>query len=228
MHRNSVNRGEIVNQIDRIKNKMNSVEFDAHWYRRVFHTFGASFLIYYLLPDLEWVTLFKFWAPIFLVLSALFLECLRLMGKIDSAHFFGLRMYEKRRFGSYLYFGVGLLILLLFFPQQIAVPCILCACIADPVMGELRKNLGKKQVYAVGFLICMFLFLITLYKADIWIVFLFSLVGAAAAVLSEVNKIWWLDDDFLIQIIPAVLLQIIWITISYFGFAVPEPIIYSW
>ena len=228
MHKSNVNRGEGINQVDRIKKKINSVEFDAHWYRRVFHTFGTSFLVYYLLPDLEWVNLFKFSAPILLVAFALFLECLRLTEKINSDHFFGLRMYEKRRFGSYLYFGVGLLILLLFFPQQIAVPCILCACIADPVMGELRKNLGKKQVYAVGFLICMFLFLITLYKADIWIVFLFSLVGAAAAVLSEVNKIWWLDDDFLIQIIPAVLLQIIWITISYFGFAVPEPIIYSW
>ena len=118
MHRSNVKRGERVNQIDRIKKKMNSVEFDAHWYRRVFHTFGASFLVYYLLPDLEWINLFKFWAPILLVSFALFLECLRVTGKINSGHFFGLRMYEKKRFGSYLYFGVGVLILLLFFQNK--------------------------------------------------------------------------------------------------------------
>ena len=228
MHRINVTRGERENQIDRIKRKMNSVEFDAHWYRRVFHTFGASFLVYYLLPDFEWINFFKFWIPILLVSFALFLECLRLKGKIDSVNFFGLRMYEKKRFGSYLYFGVGVLILLLFFPQQIAVPCILCACIVDPIMGELRNIVGKKQVYIIGFLICMVLFLITWHKANIWIMFLVSIVGAAAAVLSEVNKLWWLDDDFTIQIVPAVLLLIIWIIISYFGFAPPEPIIYSW
>jgi len=228
MHRSNVNQGERENQIDRIKKKMNSVEFDAHWYRRVFHTFGASFLVYYLLPDLEWINLFKFWAPILLVSFAVFLECLRVTGKINSGHFFGLRVYEKKRFGSYLYFGVGVLILLLFFPQQIAVPCILCACIADPIMGELRNNLGKKQVYIIGFIICMFLFLITWHKADMWMMFLVSIAGASGAVLGEVKKLWWLDDDFMIQIVPAVLLLIIWITISYFGFVPPEPIIYSW
>ena len=95
-------------------------------------------------------------------------------------------------------------------------------------MGELRNNLGKKQIYTIGFLICMFLFLITWHKADMWMMFLVSIVGAGGAVLGEVKKVWWLDDDFMIQIIPAVLLLIIWIIISYFGFVPPEPIIYSW
>ena len=31
--------------------RMNAIEVDAHWFRRVFHTFAASFLLYYLLPD---------------------------------------------------------------------------------------------------------------------------------------------------------------------------------
>jgi hypothetical protein len=58
--------------------------------------------------------------------------------------------------------------------------------------------------------------------------FLVSIVGAGGAVLGEVKKLWWLDDDFMIQMVPAVLLLIIWVTISYFGFVLPEPIIYSW
>ena len=228
MNKSNVNLGERIKQVFRIKKKTNSFEFNAHWYRRVFHTFGASFLVYYLLPYLEWINLLKLWLSITIVAFALVLESMRLTGKINSGHFFGLRIYEKKRFGSYLYFGVGVLILLLFFPQQIAVPCILCACIADPIMGELRNNLGKKQIYTIGFLICMFIFLITWYKADVWMMCLISIVGAGGAVFGEVKKIWWLDDDFMIQIIPAFLLLIIWIIISYFGFVLPEPMIYSW
>ena len=228
MRRNDWSGKETLNKVGEIKRKINSVDFNAHWYRRVFHTFGASFLVYYLLPDLEWIDILKFWASIVIVAFAFFLECLRIKGKINSDHFFGLRMYEKNRVGSYLFFGVAIVILLLFFPQQIAVPCILCACIADPIMGEIRYHFGKKEIYVIGFLICLFLFMITWYKADIWMMILVSIVGAFGAVFGEVKKLWWLDDDFMIQIVPAVLLLVLWITISCFGFALPEPIIYPW
>ena len=55
----------------------------------------------------------------------------------------------------------------------------------------------------------MFLFLITWHKADTWMMFLVSIVGADGAVLGEVKKLWWLDDDVMTQMIPAVLLLII-------------------
>lgn len=228
MRRNNWIRKETLNKVGKIKRKINSVDFNAHWYRRVFHTFGASFLVYYLLPDLEWIDILKFWASIAIVAFAFVLEYLRIKGKINSDHFFGLRMYEKNRVGSYLFFGVAIVILLLFFPQQITVPCVLCACIADPIMGEVRHHYGKKEIYLIGFLICLFLFMITWYKADTWMMILVSIVGAFGAVLGEVKKLWWLDDDFMIQIVPAVLLLVLWIIISYFGFVLPEPIIYPW
>jgi dolichol kinase len=207
------------------KIKINSLDFDAHWYRRVFHVFGASFLFYYLLPDVDWIKLLKLWVPPAIVIFAVTLEFLRLKGFISSDHFFGLRMYEKNRVGSYVFFAVGILILLWVFPQPIAVPCILCACISDPFMGEIRHRFNKKYVYILGFTICFFFFMISWYKAGWFLMILASVVGAYGAVVGETKKFWWLDDDFMIQMVPAFLLLIIWFLIDYLGYKLPGDII---
>ena len=218
---------KVVNRLEEIKRRINFLDFDAHWYRRVFHTFGTSFLVYYMLSsDVEWIRVLKIWIPLLIITSLFLLEYMRLKGKIDSNHFFGLRMYEKNRVGSYLFFGVAILILLWFFPQQIAIPCILCACLADPIMGEVRYRFGGKNVYIIGFSMCMFFFVITWYKAGIWIVLLASVVGAVGAVIGETKRFWWLDDDFMIQMVPAVLLLIIWVSAPHIGFGLPDKIIY--
>ena len=221
---------KIVDQSREIKKKIDSLEFDVHWYRRVFHTFGAAFLVYYILPnDIEWLNLTKFWVPLGIVIFTVTLEYLRISGRIDSKHFFGLRMYEKNRAGSYVFFAVGILLLLLLrFPQQIAIPCILCACIADPIMGEVRHRFEKKYVYITGFVVCLLFFMIAWYKAAIWLMLLVSIVGATGAVIGETKKFWWLDDDFMIQILPAIFLLVIWLSAQYFGITLPEPIIYPW
>jgi dolichol kinase len=217
---------KLVKKIQDTNSKINSLDFNAHWYRRVFHAFGASFLFYYMLPDQDWINLLKYWLPPFILVIAILLEILRLKGKITSDHFFGLRMYEKNRVGSYVFFAVAILILLRFFPQQIAIPCILCACLADPIMGEIRKGFGKKFVYPFGFLICMLFFIVTWYKADFRLMLLVSFIGAFGAVVGETKKLWWLDDDFMIQMVPAVLILIIWISLPYIGFSNLDPIIY--
>ena len=220
---------KIVDQSREIKKKIDSLEFNVHWYRRVFHTFGAAFLVYYLMPnDIEWLNLAKFWVPLGIVIFTILLEYLRISGKIDSKHFFGLRMYEKNRAGSYVFFGVAILLLLIFFPQQIAIPCILCACIADPIMGEVRHRFEKKYVYITGFVVCLLFFMITWYKAAIWLMLLVSIVGATGAIIGETKKFWWLDDDFMIQMLPAIFLFAIWLSAQYIGIVLPEPIIRPW
>ena len=210
----------------KIINKIKSIDFNAHWYRRVFHVFGASFLFYYMLPDSDWINLLKFWIPPFIVIFAIILEILRIKGKISSKHFFGLRMYEQKRIGSYVFFGVGILILLRFFPQQIAIPCILCACIGDPIIGEVRNRFGNNYVYLFGFFVCMFFFLVSWYKASVNLMIIVGVVGAIGAIIGETQKIWWLDDDFMIQILPGLLLLIIWFAIPDLGFTRPDIIIY--
>ena len=224
---------EAKEKLDETTKKINTIDFDAHWYRRVFHAFGASFLFYYVLPNanwidlLDWINILKIWVPVCIVISIIILEILRLKGKINSDHFFGLRTYEKKRAGSYVFFAVAILILLLFFPQQIAIPCILCASLADPIMGEIRYRFGEKQVYIAGFLLCMFFFIVTWYKADYRLMLLASILGAIGAVVGETKKFWRLDDDFMIQILPAVLISIIWFGAPLLGLNLPsEPIIY--
>jgi len=218
----------MVNVTEKIKNtkeKINSLDFDAHWYRRVFHAFGASFLFYYMLPDIDWINLLKFWIPPAIVVIAIILEIFRLKGKISSNHFFGLRMYEQKRVGSYIFFAVAILILLRFFPQQIAIPCILCACLGDPIIGEIRHHFSMKHVYVFGFLVCMFFFMIAWYKIDVRLMIFASIVGGFGAVLGETKKLWWLDDDFMIQMVPAILLLILWISLPYLGFNYTDPTI---
>ena len=208
-----------------IRKEINAIDFDAHWYRRVFHAFGASFLFYYLLPCVDWINILKFWVPPIVVVIAITLEVLRLKGFVSSDHFFGLRMYEKNRVGSYVFFAVAILLLLRFFPQQIAIPCILCACLGDPIIGEIRHRYGMKHVYVIGFLVCMIFFIVTWFKADVRLMLLASIVGAFGAIVGETKKFWWLDDDFMIQMLPAVLLLIIWFGAPYLGFDLPGEVI---
>jgi dolichol kinase len=218
---------EVKDQIKEVKEKVDSLDFDAHWYRRIFHTFGACIVIYYVFPsDIYWISHIKFWVPIALCILVLLLELLRIKGVVNSKHFFGLRMYEKNRAGSYVFFAVAAVILLLFFPQQIAVPCILCACIADPVIGELRHRIGKNNAAICGFFLCMIFFIVNWYKADLSILLLISIIGAFGAITGEIKKFWWLDDDFMIQMIPAVLILVILTVANFAGINIlPDPVI---
>ncbi len=207
--------------------RMNAIEVNAHWFRRVFHTFAASFLFFYLLPDQEWITLGKIIIPVIIIFCMVIIEYRRIRGDLDHQRFFGLRNYEKKRPASYLYFGVAVLLLFLLFPQQIAIPCILCASFTDPIIGESRFYLGKKRAYVIGFVISVLFFLVTWYRADWWILILISLLGATGAILGEAKKLKFVDDDFMIQMLPAIILVLIWQGLLTIGMDIlPPPIIY--
>ncbi len=207
--------------------RVNAIEVNAHWFRRVFHTFAASFLFYYLLPDQEWITLGKIIIPVIIIFCMVIIEYRRIRGDLDHQRFFGLRNYEKKRPASYLYFGVAVLLLFLLFTQQIAIPCILCASFTDPIIGESRFYLGKKRAYVIGFIVSVLFFLVTWYRADWWILILISLLGATGAILGEAKKLKLVDDDFMIQMLPAILLVLIWQGFLTIGMDIlPPPIIY--
>jgi dolichol kinase len=195
---------------DELLERLLAIEVDAHWFRRVFHTFASCFLAFYLLPEAPWINLIKFVLPVTIIILVGIIEYRRLDGTLDHQYFFGLRSYEHHRPASYFYFGVGLIILLLAFPQQIALPCILCACFIDPAIGEFRHRLQRRTAYLLGFFLSASLFLITWYQAQIWAVVSVSLIGASGAILGERVKSRWLDDDLLIQLLPAILLAILW------------------
>jgi len=68
-------------------------------------------------------------------------------------------------------------------------------------------------------------FMIAWYKTDFRLMIIASIIGAFGAVIGETKKFWWLDDDFMIQMIPAILLLIIWISLPYLGFNYSDPTI---
>ena len=206
--------------------QLNAIEVDAHWFRRAFHTFAASFLVYYLIPDNGWIGAVKIIVPTGIVACIAIIDYGRIHGEFDHQRFFGLRGYEKGRPASYLYFGIGLLLLVVLFPQQIAIPCILCASFTDPLIGESRYHLGKKQAYALGFIVSMFFFLLTWYRAEWWVMLMVSLLGASGAVIGEAKKLKLIDDDFMIQILPALLLTCVWQALLLTGNNIlPAPLI---
>lgn len=63
---------------DEFFEQLTAIEVDAHWFRRVFHTFAASFLFYYLLPDDEWMNAIKIVVPILIVFCMIVIEYRRL------------------------------------------------------------------------------------------------------------------------------------------------------
>jgi dolichol kinase len=178
-----------------------------------------------MLPNEDWIHILKFWIPLIIVLIIIFIEILRIKGKISSDHFFGLRFYEQNRVGSYVFFAVAIFLLLRFFPQHIAIPCILCASVGDPIIGEIRHRYGMQYVYFLGFLICMLFFMISWYKEAPGLMIIVAVVGGIGAIIGETKKFWWLDDDFMIQIIPALLIGIIWLALPIFGLSQPTDLI---
>ncbi|MDD5503313.1 MAG: hypothetical protein PHH26_07635 [Candidatus Thermoplasmatota archaeon] len=203
--------------------------FDPRWYRRAFHTFAACFIAYYLIPentgDLLWVFVAKRAVVATVICVLTFIEIIRLRGIIKTEVFFGLRLYEQKRVCSYLYFGIGSSVLLLFFPQAIAVPCILAAAITDPVMGELRRVSQKWVSMLFGAVLSFGFFMVCNYDP------VPAAFGASLVVAGEMLSNKLIDDDLLMQILPAAGLAIIAMVFPGTGM-IPSPfitpLVYPW
>ncbi len=200
-----------------MKNNSVVMEEFARWYRRGVHAFGAVFLIYYILPDIDWINVTKKLVVVLLVTIFAIIEFMRIRNLIKKHFLFGLRNYEYSRFGSYIYFGIGAVLLLLFFPQQISIPCLLSAAFVDPLVGELRRKISKISSYTLGFLSSFFLFLMVWYNAILPFPIIIPIVGASGVILGEVKKYRWIDDDFLMQIIPALAIGVIYVSMILLG-----------
>lgn len=191
-------------------------------FRRAVHAFGASFIVYYLLPtSVPAVALFARWGPFAILLAAFALEALRLAGRVRSEALFGLREYERRRLGAYVYFGVAALLLLRFAPQSIAVPCIVGMAVLDPAHAWLREDLklGNGAAFAVGAALATVLFAFAGWGLP------FALGAGVAMALAEVVDLPYLDDDLLMGLAPAALLA----ALAAAGVAdVPAPFLHAW
>ena len=185
---------------------MNSFDY---WFRRSAHIFATTFISYYFLPDSGYIGILKRIIVLSLLIIFIVFDIARLKRKRYKLT--GLRDYEENRIGSYVYFGIGTSILLLLFPQQIAIPCIVSAALADPVAGELRK-INLKLSYLIVFMLSFFIFYSTWLTSPYAI--LISVISSLSLMLSELKKFRYLDDDLLMQIVPALTILIFYLVLG--------------
>ena len=169
---------------------------DPHWFRRTNHALGSLIVVFYLIrEDLGFSVRREMLAIIFLLIP-LTIEVQR---RYRKTLFLGLREHEKNRLASYVWFDIAAVLLILLFPQQIAAPLIITVAFADPVIGEL-KRFGFWYSKAGGFLTTFIIFLIFRYNP------LLGGLGAVLAVIGEHPNHRFIDDDFLMPMLPAVVL----------------------
>ncbi len=190
-----------------------------HWYRRLIHLSGSAIISYYMLPDEGWIGLTKKLVVIFSVLLIIAVDVRRIRWR--DIKISCLRDYEERRIGGYVYFGVGSAILLLFFPQQISIPCIVSASLVDPLAGEMRK-IGLLPSGISSTLLAFFIFFSTWLSSPIGLQI--AILGAISTTASEFIKSRYIDDDFLMQIVPATLIYIVYFSLG--KGILPDRIIY--
>tara|TARA_B100000686_G_scaffold109213_1_gene116362 strand:+ start:701 stop:1291 length:591 start_codon:yes stop_codon:yes gene_type:complete len=181
--------------------------FDEQIYRRFNHTVAACFVIFFLFPQKVFGSE-RIYLAIILWIVIITIEYLRLKNKFELV---GMRDYEQTRVAGFVWFATGTSILFIFtemgaFPQSIAIATIIMAAYTDPVIGEANRNLGGNWGLGLGFL-CAFL----IYVSVIGSIF-YSVMGALVAVIVERPKLKWFDDDLAMQIFPAAILSILWLS----------------
>lgn len=195
---------------------MTNFQINSHWFRRMVHVSGACVLSYYLIPvNIPWVNNLKITVALAVFLLAASIEIIRLQGKLSKAFLFPFRKYETYRVGAHIWLGASAIFLLLFFPQQIAAPCILAVCFADPVIGELRKR-NKVAGVMSGFIICLGIFALFDYS-----LYLALLLGGLA-VAAESLRVKSIDDNLLMPLIPAIIILVGW---GFNLISLPKPLL---
>lgn len=199
--------------------------FEPKGFRRAVHAAAACLVVYYLLPaEAAWSAFLRTWGIGILLGAATALEILRLSGRLRTESFFGLREYERRRVSGYLYAAYSFAALLLFFPQTLAVPCIVGAAIGDPIIGELRAAGKASAAWGAGIVFVGGVFLVSGWT-PVW-----AAIAGALATSAEHWKFRHVDDDLLMPLVPAFALAAAsWAGGSIgVGPALPEPFLSPW
>jgi hypothetical protein len=169
--------------------------------RRLVHICAPAFLVYYYLPDPVIPGLFGKQPGLFLLLALLLIiEALRLY---FSPHIIGMREYENYRVSAAAWTAIALTFALAFFPIEITLPVLLGMGWIDPLMGIMR---ARKSKYYPSVPIVLYFILMVVPLAYFFgptpITLIASMAATFLGIMSEVKKNWYIDDDFLMIVIP--------------------------
>ena len=182
---------------------------DRVW-RRILHASGAFVLIYYPFPS----PFLGFVPKLGILLAALatlfVLEFLRHAAALEIP---ALREYERGRPASFVFYGIALVVAVVFLPVPIGAACVLGTSLVDPLIGELRGSPRWARAYPLGaYAAWVGLGVLGMAGFGRWPLLAslgLAAVGGAAAIAVERPKLAWMDDDLAMTFVPAAILGVV-------------------
>jgi len=172
--------------------------------RRIFHVAVSLSVLYYWFPKrVVELGVSREEIAVAGVIALAVLEVLRLLkGKLV----FPMREYERRQIGGHFWLVLGCAVALIFFEQRFVMLTILGTTLVDPLIGELRLRSFPRLAVVAGFLAWCAVATAAVAAASLATPFYLIPVGAAFAVGAEHRKIRYLDDNFLMNLVPLLVL----------------------
>lgn len=179
-------------------------------FRRFLHCLMAFAPAYYLLPvDLPILEVRRWILLIVFILAVVLVESIRLL---RGWTFFGLRPHERGQIASFVWAAAGVTAALWLFREDVATAAIIGWALVDPLAGELRSRSQRLSVtVVVPLMVYAALAAPALYSWEtlsLPSVALVSAVGAIVAVAVERQKVRYVDDDFLMVVLPCLAMQL--------------------
>lgn len=173
--------------------------------RRGVHALIALAPLYYLLPvEIEPLGVHRWMLLVLFLFSIIAFESVRLA---KGWKLFGLRPHETRQIASFAWAAAGITATLWLFPMEIATAALVGMALVDPLAGVLRGAGTRDPVTVSSSSIAYFAIALSalLVVGDLALpgCLAVALVGTVLAIPSEWFEVPYVDDDFLMLVIPA-------------------------
>lgn len=173
--------------------------------RRGVHALIALAPLYYLLPvEIEPLGVRRWMLLVLFLSSIIAFESVRLA---KGWKLFGLRPHETRQIASFAWAAAGITATLWLFPMEIATAALVGMALVDPLAGVLRGAGTRDPVTVSSSSIAYFAIALSalLVVGDLALpgCLAVALVGTVLAIPSEWFGVPYVDDDFLMLVIPA-------------------------
>jgi hypothetical protein len=182
-------------------------------FRKAVHVAMPVFLIYYVVPVEDWIGVAREVVLVLVLLGFLVFEVLR---RARGYRLYGMRDYEVAGIPAYIWAGAGLTLSFLLFPLVAVVPAVVGLAVVDPICGALRERgspLYPSLPWAVWALITLAAFsALTSWGYSVSLAVSFAAASIAVAV--EWPSMKYVDDDFLMMVVPGLF---VWGIAAYAG-----------
>ncbi len=182
--------------------------FSAHLVRRLIHLSSLT------IPWLYFSYAQNLADTLHLTPHALIYICLALVALLEifrlSAGWavFGQRPYERKQVSAFAWGIFGMSLVLLGLPAIYAIPIISAYALGDPLIGELRSHttLSKPIIFILAVIFISLIWLVCGWwlGTPSWLALPMGLITVTA----EWPRLKWVDDNFLMQIVPFLIIKI--------------------